>query len=170
LKDKGKNFPRDGRTDKEQKEGGMKDDFRGSVQKELIEKRGSFFSKYSTLFIGKKGFFSFLRYECVTLLFSGMPGALGFFLRKIFYPSLFKQVGKGVIFGRNVTVRHPKKITIGDNTSIDDNVVLDAKGETNEWGSTVSWPGSAILWPGEIMHSMIRPFRSCSNPPIPRGG
>jgi acetyltransferase-like isoleucine patch superfamily enzyme len=132
LKDKGKNFPRDDRTDKEQKEGGMKDDFRGSVQKELIEKRGSFFSKYSTLFIGKKGFFSFLRYECVTLFFSGMPGALGFFLRKIFYPSLFKQVGKGVIFGRNVTVRHPKKITIGENTSIDDNVVLDAKGEANE--------------------------------------
>jgi len=110
----------------------MKDDFRGSVQKELIEKRGSFFSKYSTLFLGKKGFFLFLRYECVTLLFSALPGALGFFLRKVFYPSLFKKVGKGVIFGRNITVRHPKKITIGDNTVIDDNVVLDAKGEKNE--------------------------------------
>jgi acetyltransferase-like isoleucine patch superfamily enzyme len=110
----------------------MKDDFRGSVQKELIEKKGSFFSKYSTLFLGRKGFFSFLRYEFVTLFFSGMPGALGFFLRKVFYPGLFNKVGKGVVFGRNITVRHPKKITIGDNTFIDDNGVLDAKGEENQ--------------------------------------
>lgn len=110
----------------------MKDDFRGSVQKELIEKKRSFFSKYSTLFLGKKGFLSFLRYECVILLFSGVPGALGFFLRKAFFQSLFKQVGKGVVFGRNITLRHPKKITIGDNTFIDDNVVLDAKGEDNK--------------------------------------
>jgi acetyltransferase-like isoleucine patch superfamily enzyme len=110
----------------------MNDGFRGSVQKELIEKKGSFFSKYSTLFIGKKGIFSFLKYECVTLLFSGMPGALGFFLRKVFYPSLFEKVGKGVVFGRNITVRHPKKITLGPNTFIDDNVVLDAKGEENQ--------------------------------------
>ena len=110
----------------------MNDDFRGSVQKELIEKKGSFFSKYSTLFIGRKGIFSFIKYECVTLLFSGMPGALGFFLRKVFYPSLFERVGKGVVFGRNITVRHPKKITLGPNTFIDDNVVLDAKGEENQ--------------------------------------
>ena len=110
----------------------MKDDFRGSVQKELIEKKRSFFAKYSTLFLGEKGLFPFLKYECVILLFSGMPGALGFFLRKVFYPSLFKKVGKGVVFGRTITVRHPKKITIGANTFIDDNVVLDAKGEENQ--------------------------------------
>jgi acetyltransferase-like isoleucine patch superfamily enzyme len=125
-------FREDDGTEKGQKEGGMKDNFRGSVQKELIEKKGSFFSKYSTLFLGEKGFFPFLRYECVTLLFSGTPGALGFFLRKVFYPSLFKKVGKGVVFGRNITVRHPKKISIGDNTFIDDIVVLDAKGEENQ--------------------------------------
>jgi acetyltransferase-like isoleucine patch superfamily enzyme len=126
-----KSAQKDDITEKEQKDGGMKDDFRGSVQKELMEKRGSFFSKYSTLFLGKKSVFLFLKYEFVTLLFSGMPGALGFFLRKIFYPSLFKNMGKGVVFGRNITLRHPKKISIGDNTFIDDNVVLDAKGKEN---------------------------------------
>jgi acetyltransferase-like isoleucine patch superfamily enzyme len=120
------------RTEKKRKEGGMNNDFRGSVQKELIDKRGSFFSKYSSLFLGRKNLFSFLRYECVLLLFSGVPGALGFFLRKVFYPGLFKQVGKGVVFGRNITLRHPKKISIGANTFIDDNVVLDAKGEENQ--------------------------------------
>ena len=42
------------------------------------------------------------------------------------------KVGKGVVFGRGITLRHPKKIVIGDNTFIDDNVVLDAKGAANE--------------------------------------
>jgi acetyltransferase-like isoleucine patch superfamily enzyme len=40
-------------------------------------------------------------------------------------------VGRNVVFGRNVTIRHPKKITIGNNVIIDDNCVLDAKGENN---------------------------------------
>jgi acetyltransferase-like isoleucine patch superfamily enzyme len=110
----------------------MNEEFRGSVQKELIDTKESFYSKYTTLILGKKGFLSFLKYEVVVLLFSGLPGALGFFLRKVFYPRLLKQVGKGVIFGRGITLRHPKKIVIGDNTFIDDNVVLDAKGAANE--------------------------------------
>lgn len=110
----------------------MDQDFRGSVQKELIAEKRSFYAKYTTLVLGKKGLFSFMKYELVVLLFSGIPGALGFFLRKIFYPLLFKKVGKGVVFGRHMTLRHPKKIVIGDNTFIDDNVVLDAKGEANE--------------------------------------
>lgn len=110
----------------------MDQEYRGSVQKELIEQKSSFYSKYTTLVLGKKGFFSFLKYEVVMLLFSCVPGALGLFLRKLFYPRLLKKVGKGVVFGRGITLRHPKKIVIGDNTFIDDNVVLDAKGEENE--------------------------------------
>ncbi|MBN1223117.1 MAG: acyltransferase [Candidatus Aminicenantes bacterium] len=110
----------------------MEEDYRGSVQKELIAEKRSFYAKYTALVLGKKGLFSFLKYELVVLLFSGIPGALGLFLRKIFYPVLFKKVGKGVVFGRHMTLRHPKKIVVGDNTVIDDNVVLDAKGEENE--------------------------------------
>jgi acetyltransferase-like isoleucine patch superfamily enzyme len=110
----------------------MGQEFRGSVQKELIDQKGSFYSKYVALILGKRGFFSFLAYEIIMLFFSGLPGALGFFLRKLFYPILFKKVGKGVVFGRGISVRHPKKIVIGENTFIDDNVVLDAKGKDNE--------------------------------------
>jgi acetyltransferase-like isoleucine patch superfamily enzyme len=40
-------------------------------------------------------------------------------------------VGRGVAFGRNITLRHPHKVSLGDNCFIDDNVVLDAKGEKN---------------------------------------
>jgi acetyltransferase-like isoleucine patch superfamily enzyme len=107
-------------------------DFRGSIQKELIDEGKSPFKKYSSFFWGTKSFFGFLRFEVIIVFFSWLPGAAGFFLRRLFYPSLFKRVGKGVVFGRNITLRHPHKISLGDNTFIDDNVVLDAKGEKNE--------------------------------------
>ncbi|MGB8953168.1 MAG: acyltransferase [Candidatus Aminicenantales bacterium] len=110
----------------------MASEFPGSTQKKLIAKDHSLLSKYSNLFLGKKKFFYLLKYELIILLCSRVPGALGFFLRKVFYPSLFKRVGKGVVFGRNITLRHPHKIRVGDHTFIDDNVVLDAKGETNK--------------------------------------
>jgi len=110
----------------------MKKIEKGSTQKVLIDKRKSIKQKYFELFLGKKDFIFLLKYELTILLFSWIPGAFGFLLRKIFYPLLFKEVGKGVVFGRNITIRHPHKISIGDNTFIDDNVVLDAKGEENE--------------------------------------
>jgi len=110
----------------------MRDEFKGSLQKELIDERKSPLSKYRNLFIGDKGLIFFLKYELIMLLFSWIPGAVGFFLRKIFYPCLFKKVGRGVVFGRNITLRHPHKISLGQNTFIDDNVVLDAKGEANQ--------------------------------------
>ena len=49
----------------------------------------------------------------------------------MFFKSLFKEVGKNVVFGRSLTIRHPQKIRIGDNVIIDDYAVLDAKGHNN---------------------------------------
>lgn len=82
--------------------------------------------------MGKKGFFSLLKYEIITMLFQDMPGALGIFLRNLFYPLLFKKVGKRVNFGKSVTLRHPYKISIEDDVTIDDYCVLDAKGLEND--------------------------------------
>jgi acetyltransferase-like isoleucine patch superfamily enzyme len=110
----------------------MKKEYYGSTQKEILDKESTLTTKYSKLFYGKKGFWGLLKYELINLFFSGIPGALGFFLRKLFYPLLFQKTGKGVVFGRNITFRHPHKISIGDNSVIDDYVVLDAKGEANE--------------------------------------
>ena len=104
----------------------------GSVQKALLDKQKSYLRKYRELFVGDAGFWFLLKYELVMLFFSWIPGALGFWLRKVFYPSILKQVGRGVVFGRNITIRHPRKIWIGANTLLDDNVVLDAKGSENE--------------------------------------
>jgi len=110
----------------------MSTGFESSAQKELISERTSLSAKYSSLVVGQKGFFKLFRFELITLLFSGLPGALGLALRKVFYPCLFRKVGKGVVFGRNITLRHPHKITLGANCVIDDNAVLDAKGEKND--------------------------------------
>lgn len=109
----------------------MNQKFEGSLHKKLIDKKKSFFRKYSDLVVGKAGFLALIKYEFITLFFSWIPGALGYFCRKIFYPFLFKYVGKGVVFGRNLTLRHPHKISIGENTYIDEYIVLDAKGEKN---------------------------------------
>ncbi|MHB1346012.1 MAG: DapH/DapD/GlmU-related protein [Candidatus Humimicrobiaceae bacterium] len=92
---------------------------------------GSQAGKYSDLVVGKKGIAALLKYEFLVSAFAGWPGALGILLRKIFYRFLFKKIGKGVVFGRNVTIRHPNRIIIGDNVLIDENCMLDAKGIEN---------------------------------------
>ncbi len=66
------------------------------------------------------------------LLTQAVPGALGLALRRTCYPWLLGRCGRNVVFGQNVVLRHPHKIRIGDNVVIDDNCLLDAKGDTNE--------------------------------------
>jgi len=88
--------------------------------------------KYQTFMVGSRSFLLLLKYEILTSLFGFIPGIFGLFLRKVFYPSLFRRVGRNVVFGRNITIRHPTKISIGNNVVIDENCVLDAKGEANQ--------------------------------------
>jgi acetyltransferase-like isoleucine patch superfamily enzyme len=113
----------------------MAKDVYGSIQKELGDGRKSLGGKYRDIFVGRRGLLALLKFELLTWL-SGISGAFGFMLRKWLYPALLGRVGKGVIFGRHLTFRHPHKIHIGSGTVIDDFAVLDAKGEDNE-GITV---------------------------------
>jgi len=110
----------------------MSAEFPGSTQKELISKEKSLSTKYSSLFVGKKGFWALLKFELITTFVSPLPGVLGLWLRKVCYPRLLGRVGQGAVFGRGITLRHPHKIEIGDNTFVDDFAVLDAKGAANE--------------------------------------
>jgi ADP-ribose pyrophosphatase YjhB (NUDIX family)/acetyltransferase-like isoleucine patch superfamily enzyme len=103
---------------------------KASLQGQLLDPRGNF-GKYRDIFVGRKGLWQFLKYECLTTLLSPLGGAGGLFLRKMLFKRLLKKTGRGVVFGKNVTLRHPHKIEIGDNVFIDDYVVLDAKGEDN---------------------------------------
>lgn len=103
---------------------------KASLQGRMLQ-GGSAFRKYRDIVIGKKGLFAFLKYELITFFLSSLGGAAGLFLRKLFYPGLFGSTGRGVVFGRHLTIRHPHKIRIGANVVIDDYVVLDAKGAAN---------------------------------------
>jgi acetyltransferase-like isoleucine patch superfamily enzyme len=82
--------------------------------------------------IGSRSLGRLLLYEIVVLTSSWVPGALGLVLRKLLYPRLLRSAGRGVVFGQDVVLRHPHKIRLGDRVVIDDLVVLDAKGSSNE--------------------------------------
>lgn len=111
------------------------------AQEQLFDNRRSAREKYEALVVGRRGWGALLQHELVTLLSQSVPGALGLALRKTLYPSLLGACGRNVVFGQNVVLRHPGKIRIGDNVVIDDNCLLDAKGDSND-GITI---GSGVF-------------------------
>lgn len=101
------------------------------AQDQLFDARRTAREKYAALVVGRPGLAALLKHEMVIMCSQHVPGALGFALRKALYPALLGACGRNVVFGQNVVLRHPHKIRIGDNVVIDDNCLLDAKGETN---------------------------------------
>ena len=89
------------------------------------------FRRYRDLCYGDTSLGHVIWAELVVLLFGWIPGAAGVFLRGKIYPSLFAETGGKVLIGRNVTFRHYKKIKLGSGVIIDDNAMVDAKGESN---------------------------------------
>ena len=85
--------------------------------------------RYIDLTLGEDaGVWSLVKFELLTMLLGGVRGALGLQLRKWFYPRLFKSCGRGVVFGRNLTLRHPRNIVLGNDVIIDEQCELDAHG------------------------------------------
>jgi acetyltransferase-like isoleucine patch superfamily enzyme len=101
------------------------------AQDQLFDARTSALDKYARLVVGRPGWWALVKHELITLLCQAVPGALGLVLRKTFYPRLLGACGRNVVFGQNVVLRHPGKIRIGDNVVVDDNCLLDAKGDSN---------------------------------------
>jgi acetyltransferase-like isoleucine patch superfamily enzyme len=101
------------------------------AQEQLFAGGQSARARYSALVVGRPGWGALLHYEAVQLLGQNVPGAFGLALRKTLFPTLLGACGRNVIFGQNVVLRHPHKIRIGDNVAIDDNCLIDAKGESN---------------------------------------
>ena len=84
--------------------------------------------KYQDFFVGTRSMGGLIRYELAQILAAHVPGAPGYVLRKLLMVPLLKRAGEGVQIGKSVTLRHPEKISIGDQTAIDDQCVLDARG------------------------------------------
>ena len=103
----------------------------GRAQEQLFAPGTSSRAKYSALVVGRPGLGALFKYELVIMVAQARPGAFGLFARKLLYPALLGSCGRNVVFGQNVVLRHPHKIHIGSNVVIDDNCLLDAKGESN---------------------------------------
>ena len=102
------------------------------IQDSISGKKKTKVQKYMDLVVGSSHFSYLIKYELLMLFISRIPGALGVFLRSKLYPFILGEVGVGTVFGANIVFRHPKKIKLGDNVIIDDNVLIDAKGNNNK--------------------------------------
>src|SRR5688572_28370386 len=116
-------------------------------------------TRYQDLVIGSRSLRRLVLYELVVTSTSWVPGALGLVLRRLAYPWLLGSVGRNVTFGQGVVLRHRWKIRLGDDVTVDDLVVLDAKGTNNRgiivgsgvfigWGSILSCKDGDIV-PGD---------------------
>ena len=99
------------------------------VQRILDNPKMSSLQKYAALAVGHPSRWKLLKYEWLTGWFSSWPGAVGYFLRRKAYRSLFASMGRGVTIGRNVTLRGTGRISLGKGVFIDDNCCIDARGE-----------------------------------------
>ena len=112
------------------------------LRRALEDEGGSTLAKYRALAVGRQGLWPLVKYELAMTLLAPLPGAVGYALRKLFYPYLLGGMGKGVVIGRNVTLRHPHRVWLGDGVVVDDFAVLDGKG-TEE--CTISVGDRAII-------------------------
>jgi len=99
---------------------------------EELSGSGSASKQYRQMFVGSPSWWAFVRYETLTGLLGPAPGAIGYFLRSKLYRRLLRGAGRKCLFGRNVTLRTPGNIRLGNGVFVDDLAVLDGKGEGGE--------------------------------------
>jgi len=111
------------------------------AQDQLFRQPGGAGAKYRALVVGRPGLTALLKYELILLIAQPVPGALGLVLRRTMYRWLLGSCGRNVVFGQNVTLRHPHKIHVGNDVVIDDQCLLDAKGDDNRG----IWIGNGVF-------------------------
>lgn len=87
------------------------------------------FAAYRNMVSGDSSFASFLFYELLQFSIAGVGGLVGMGLRSLFYPYLFKNCGKGTVFGKGMMIRVAPRITIGSRVIFDDYSAMDVRGE-----------------------------------------
>jgi acetyltransferase-like isoleucine patch superfamily enzyme len=85
-------------------------------------------AKYQAMFVGSRSWGALIAYEAVVACLGPVPGGLGLALRKALLPHVLGGAGRNLLVARNVTLRCPGRIHLGDNVTLDEGVVLDAKG------------------------------------------
>jgi galactoside O-acetyltransferase len=110
---------------------------------------GSAITRYQDVVIGDRSLLRLLYFEWCMLL-SPIPGAIGLFLRKIFWPRLFASCGKGVSFAANIILRHPNRIHFGDRIVISEGCILDARNEDSDYSVVI---GNDVILSNHVMIS-----------------
>ncbi len=105
--------------------------------------------RYQDVLVGSRKLLTTLYFEWCSWL-SPVPGAIGLFLRQLFWPKLFGRCGKGVMFGVNMILRHPGRVIIGDNVVLSEGVLLDARHSIE---SAVISIGSDVILANNVMIS-----------------
>ena len=103
-----------------------------TLHQQLTDANKSALQRYQMLALGSSSVWYLFKFELIMLFTSWVPGALGLLLRKLCYPHILGSVGRNVVFGQSMSIRHGQKIQVGDNVVLDDGVTLDAKGTTNQ--------------------------------------
>ena len=101
----------------------------GQAKDNLMDQRQSYLRRYQHLIIGSESYLFLIRYEITMLFLNGLSGSIGLALRKFAYGKLFGSVGSGVVFGRNLTIRSPRKIIFHDQVVLDDQCVVDGNSD-----------------------------------------
>jgi len=91
--------------------------------------RRSGLSAYRELAAGKASLWSFLRGEIAQSLLANVGGLLGLAARSIAYPGLFRACGRRPAFGKGVSIRVPRNISLGSGVIVDDYGTLDVRGD-----------------------------------------
>jgi acetyltransferase-like isoleucine patch superfamily enzyme len=107
------------------------ENYRYRLVAEEVDSSGFFgaLSNYMRLAVGSTSILDLIAFDTVTAFFSSFPGGPGYLFRQKFYPYILGRMGRGVSIGKNVTIRGPRKIFIGNNAAIEDGCCLDARGD-----------------------------------------
>lgn len=84
--------------------------------------------RYAELVLARPTVWQLLKYELITFVSAYVPGAPGLALRKLLFPRLLGETGRGAVFGRSITLRHAEKVRLGAGVLIDDYCLIDAHG------------------------------------------
>lgn len=131
----------------------ISDDVQGEIKyfsgfEDVMRQKKSRLQKYKDIQLGQNSLWKLLKYEWITISCGTCPGLFGYFLRQLFFPLLFNKLGKGIVFGRNITLQHAHKISLGNKCVIDDYSKLSAQGDDN---SSISLGNEVLLGRGTVI-------------------
>ena len=118
--------------------------------RQKLGRGGSPLAKYRNLVVGNGGNAQLLLYEFINFFCMPLKGRAGILLRRLMLPFIVGKAGKKLSSGANCTFRNGKKIFIGDQVVLEDDVSLDVK------------PGNKSLVLGDRVHIGRRTILNCS--------